>query len=365
MKITHTEIYRFSIPMEPFVIATGTMHFAQNVLVKIYTDSGLYGIGECSAFPMIVGETQDTCIAIAKDFALIWKGKNPLEIPERMQDLLAYADHNATIKSAFDMALFDIAAKNAGLPLYKFLGGHKRAIETDMTIGIDTPEKMSLMALKHQKNGCRILKIKLGKNVHEDIERVRQIRAAVGPEMILRLDANQGWSFDDALLALGELESQNIEFCEQPMRTWYDDRLPELRLNSPIKIMADESCYNHHDARKLINAQACEYLNIKFAKSGGILEAQKIHEEALQKGVKCMIGSMLESRIALTANLHFALASPNVVFFDLDTCLLGHLVDPVTDGLTYDGFMLDVPESLGIGADADQQFLDTCEKWTI
>ena len=365
MKITHTEIYRFSIPMEPFVIATGTMHFAQNVLIRIYTDEGIHGVGECSAFPMIVGETQETCLAMAKDFAQILKGKNPLEIPERMQDLLAYADHNATIKSAFDMALFDIAAKNAKLPLYQFLGGQKKTIETDMTIGIDTPEGMAQAALKYQQNGCRIIKIKLGKKVNEDIERVKQIRAAVGDEMILRLDANQGWSFDDALFALGELADQNIEFCEQPMRTWYDDQLPELNLNSPIKLMADESCYNHHDARKLINSQACEYINIKFSKSGGILEAQKIHEEALKHGVKCMIGSMLESRIALTANLHFALASPNVVFFDLDTCLLGHLVDPVVGGLTYDGYFLDVPETIGIGADADEEFLETCERWVI
>ena len=351
--------------MEPFVIATGTMHFAQNVLIRIYTDAGIHGVGECSAFPMIVGETQETCLAMAKDFAQILKGKNPLEIPERMQDLLAYADHNSTIKSAFDMALFDIAAKNAKQPLYQFLGGNKRTIETDMTIGIDTPEGMAQTALKHQQNGCRIIKIKLGKKVHEDIERVKQIRAAVGDEMILRLDANQGWSFDDALFALGELAEQNIEFCEQPMRTWYDDHLPELNLNSPIELMADESCYNHHDARKLINSQACEYINIKFSKSGGILEAQKIHEEALKHGVKCMIGSMLESRIALTANLHFALASPNVVFFDLDTCLLGHLVDPVIGGLTYDGYFLDVPETIGIGADADEEFLKTCECWVI
>jgi o-succinylbenzoate synthase len=365
MKITHTEIYRFSIPMEPFVIATGTMHFAQNVLIRIYTDAGIHGVGECSAFPMIVGETQETCLAMAKDFAQILKGKNPLEIPERMQDLLAYADHNSTIKSAFDMALFDIAAKNAKLPLYQFLGGQKKTIETDMTIGIDTPEGMAQTALKYQQNGCRIIKIKLGKKVNDDIERVKQIRAAVGDEMILRLDANQGWSFDDALFALGELADQNIEFCEQPMRTWYDDQLPELNLNSPIKLMADESCYNQHDARKLINSQACEYINIKFSKSGGILEAQKIHEEALKHGVKCMIGSMLESRIALTANLHFALASQNVVFFDLDTCLLGHLVDPVVGGLTYDGYFLDVPETIGIGADADEEFLETCERWVI
>lgn len=365
MKITHTEIYRFSIPMEPFVIATGTMHFAQNVLIRVYTDAGIYGVGECSAFPMIVGETQETCLAMAKDFAQILIGKDPLDIPDRMNDLLGYAAHNGTIKSAFDMALFDIAAKNADLPLYKFLGGQKRSIETDMTIGIDTPAGMAVSAVKYQQQGCRILKIKLGKKVHEDIERVSQIRKAVGDEMTLRLDANQGWSFDDALFALGALAPFNIEFCEQPMRTWYDDRLPELSANSPIKIMADESCYNHHDARKLINSRSCEYLNIKFSKSGGILEAQKIHEIALQTGTKCMIGSMLESRIALSANLHFALASPNVIFFDLDTCLLGHLVDPVIGGLTYNGYFLDVPEMPGIGADADPLFLQHCERWIV
>ena len=365
MKITHTDIYRFSIPMEPFVIATGTMEFAQNVFIRVHTDAGIYGVGECSAFPMIVGETQETCLAMAKDFASIWKGKNPLEIPERMQDLLAYADHNATIKSAFDMALFDISAKHAKKPLYQFLDGHKKVIETDMTIGIDTPEGMAATAFKYKENGCRIIKIKLGKKVHEDIERVRQIRKAVGNDLTLRLDANQGWSFDDAVFALGELADQDIEFCEQPMRTWFDDRLPELALNSPIKIMADESCYNHHDARKLLNSKSCEYINIKFAKSGGILEAQKIHEEALQHGVKCMIGSMMESKIALTANLHFALASPNVVFFDLDTCLLGHLVDPTTGGLSYDGYILDVPDTIGIGADAKEDFLAGCEKWVI
>lgn len=365
MKITNTEIYRFSIPMEPFVIATGTMHFAQNVFIKVYTDRDIYGVGECSAFPMIVGETQETCIAMAKDFAKIWIGKDPLDIPERMNDLLGYADHNGTIKSAFDMALFDISAKHAGLPLYKFLDGTKRTIETDMTIGIGTPEVMASAAVNYQQKGCTILKLKLGKGVHEDLKRVAAVREAVGPDMAIRLDANQGWTFDEALLALGELAKYNIEFCEQPMRTWFDDRLPELHLNSPIKIMADESVYNHHDARRLINSQSCEYLNIKFAKSGGILEAQKIHEEALKTGVKCMIGSMLESRIALSANLHFALASPNVEFFDLDTCLLGHLVDPVTGGLTYDGYLLDVPETIGIGADADPEFLKTCEKWTV
>jgi L-alanine-DL-glutamate epimerase-like enolase superfamily enzyme len=365
MKITSVEIYRFSIPMEPFVIATGTMHFAQNVLIRILTDKALEGIGECSAFPMIVGENQETCMVMAKEFARILIGKDPLEIPDRMADLLGYAAHNNTIKSAFDMALFDISAKHARMPLYQFLGGTKRVIETDMTIGIDSPENMAVRALKYKTQGCRILKIKLGKNVQEDIARVAMIRSAVGEQMTIRLDANQGWSFDDSLLALGAMAQYDIEFCEQPMRTWYDDLLPELNMNSPIPIMADESCYNHHDARRLINSKSCSFLNIKFAKSGGILEAQKIHEVALQSGVKCMMGAMLESRIALSAKLHFVLASPNIVYFDLDTCMLGHLVDPVIGGLTYDGYFLQLPDLIGIGASPDPAFLAGCERWVI
>jgi len=365
MKISHVEIYRFSIPTSPFVIATGTMYFAQNVLIKIYTDHNIFGVGECSAFPMIVGESQETCIVMAKEFARILIGKDPLEIPERMDDLLGYAAHNATIKSAFDMALFDIASKHAKRPLYEFLGGQKRTLETDMTIGIDSPENMATAAVGLKAKGCNIIKIKLGKGVHEDIERVKQIRSAVGDEIVLRLDANQGWDFDDALYALGALSVYNIEFCEQPMRTWYDDRLPELHANSTIKIMADESCYNHHDARKLINSASCSYLNIKFSKSGGILEAQKIHEIALQTGTKCMMGGMLESRIAITACMHFALASPNITFFDMDPPLLGHLVDPVVGGIVYNGYHIEVPDVPGIGADADPSFLENCEKWVI
>jgi L-alanine-DL-glutamate epimerase-like enolase superfamily enzyme len=365
MKISHIDIYRFSIPMEPFTIATGTMDFAQNVFIRIHTDSDHYGVGECSAFPMIVGETQETCLAMAKDFAGMLKGKDPLAIAARLQDLHNFTAHNSTIKSAFDMALYDIAAKNEGKPLYRYLGGEKRVIETDMTIGIAEPEEMADTAVKYQKQGARILKIKLGKDPDLDLRRIREIREKVGEQIILRIDANQGWSFDDAVKCLNGMQELNIEFCEQPMRTWYDDKLPELKQQTSIKIMADESCYNHHDARKLINSESCDYINIKFAKSGGIHEGLKIHQIANESGIPCMIGSMLESRIALSANLHFAYACPGIKFFDLDTCLLGHLVDPVKGGLSYDGFFLDIPENPGIGADADEEFLKSCEKWCI
>src|SRR5678809_1002727 len=117
MKITKTAIYKFSIPMHPFTIATGTMDFAQNIFIRVHTDAGYYGVGECSAFPMIVGETQATCFEMAKDFSLLWKNKDPLQIDQRLSQLDDFTAYNSTIKSAFDMALFDIAAKIAQQPL--------------------------------------------------------------------------------------------------------------------------------------------------------------------------------------------------------------------------------------------------------
>jgi len=363
--ITQIDIYRFSIPMVPFTIATGTMDHAQNVFIRVHTDAGFYGVGECSAFPMIVGETQDTCLIMAQEFAKLWKGRDALDIEARLQQLHDFTAGNTTIKSAFDMALYDIAAKNAGLPLYKFLRGEKREVESDITIGIAEPEIMAKKAIEFKNSGAHILKVKLGKGATTDVERIRQIRNAVGPDMQIRIDANQGWSFDAAVYALQALDEYDIAFCEQPMRTWYDDRLPELMHLSPVKIMGDESIYNHHDARKQINSHSCDYINIKMAKSGGIFEAKKIHDLAAAHGIACMMGGMLESRIALSSKLHFVYASPNIKFYDMDTCMLGHKEDPCVGGVTYRGYSLDIADAVGIGADADDRYLEKCEKFVV
>ena len=365
MTILYTDIYKFSIPMHPFTIATGTMHYAQNILIRIHTDAGFYGVGECSAFPMIVGETQATCFEMAKDFARLWKGKEALDIPARIRELHDFTAFNGTIKSAFDMALHDLASRSAGQPLYRFLGGKKKPIETDLTIGIDSPGKMAEKAIRFKTDGVRMIKIKLGKEPMEDVERVRRIREAVGNEIILRIDANQGWDFDSARNALRLMASSNIQFCEQPMRHWDDYRLPDLRKSSPVPIMADESVFDHHDARRLIAADACDYVNIKFAKSGGILEATQIDAVCAAHHIPCMMGGMLESRIALTAFVHFALAHDNVIFHDMDTCLLGHTIDPVTGGVLYNGYFLEISDTPGLGADADDDFLRGCDKASI
>lgn len=365
MNITLTEIWKFSIPMEPFTIATATMEYAQNIFIRVHTDEGIYGAGECSAFPSIVGETQATCFELAKDFASIWKGKDPLALEERMISLEQYCPGNPTIQSAFDMALHDLAARKAGLPLYRFLGGGKKEMETDLTIGIGTPADMALAARRYIDKGVRILKIKLGKNGPEDVERIRRIREMVGPGPRIRIDANQGWTFPEAQSALQAMAGFDIQFCEQPMRTLQDRLLPELRKTTSIPIMADESAFNQADAVRLIESGSCDLVNIKLAKSGGILEARRIHDACRERKVPCMLGGMLESRIALTAFGHLAMACDNVVFYDLDTCLLGHRVDPAIGGIRFRGYFLEIPDEPGIGADAQDSFLAHCERAAI
>jgi L-Ala-D/L-Glu epimerase len=365
MKILQTHIYKLSIPMHPFRIATGTMYHAQNVFIRIRTDAGFTGVGECSAFPMIVGETQNTCYEMAKDFALLWKNKNALDLEGRLKDLDDFTAFNTTAKSAFDMALYDLAAQQARLPLYKYLKGTKKVMETDLTIGIDDPEKMAATALDFKNKGVRIIKIKLGKDGKTDLLRVQKIRESVGNSIRLRLDANQGWDFETSKEVLGKIAAFDIDFCEQPMRQYNDRLLPELRRISPVKIMADESVFNHHDAKRLIDSGACDYINIKFSKSGGIAEALKINQVCASGGIACMMGGMLESRLALTAFAHFAMSQDNIQFYDMDTCLLGHQVDPVKGGVQFNGYFLELPESNGIGADIEEKYLEACEQVTI
>ena len=129
--------------------------------------------------------------------------------------------------------------------------------------------------------------------------------------------------------------------------------------------MADESAFDHYDAIRLIEADACTYVNIKFAKSGGILEAQKINSACEERNIPCMMGGMLESRVALTAFAHFATAFDNIQFYDMDTCMLGHKVDPAIGGINYNGFFIELTNAIGIGADVDEGFLQQLEKIII
>ncbi len=367
LTISKIELFKLSIPLiEPFTTSLGTDTDAENVLVKIFTKEGIIGIGECSPYMPINGESQDTCYIVGQYFAKALIGKNPLDIEACIQlmDRIIYA--NSSIKSAFDIALYDIASQHAGLPLYQFIGGeNNKTLVTDYTVSVGEPEQMAKDALKIKNQGYPAIKVKLGKNGPTDVARIKAIRAAVGNEIPIRIDANQGWKVKEAIETLNALAVYDIQHCEEPIARWKFMKLPKLKKHSPIPIMADECCGDEHDAEKLIALNACQYFNIKLGKSGGIYKGLKIVRLAEAAGIHLQVGAMLESRIAMTAFAHFALCSPMIEHYDFDTALM-FKEDPVTGGIQYKANgVITITETPGLGATIEDAWLQKMEKVTL
>jgi L-alanine-DL-glutamate epimerase-like enolase superfamily enzyme len=361
--IASIALYRLDMPLkEPFVISLGPIERVQNVAVNIQTAEGLSGWGECSPFATINGETADTCLVVGQIFARALQGKNALDLAGNtgLMDRLIWA--NSSIKSAFDMALHDIAAQYAGLPLYRFLGGtNEKPLFTDMTVSLGPAQKMAADALKFKEQGFTVIKVKLGSSPEEDVARISAIRAAIGPGLPIRIDANQGWpDAATALKVLQALAPYGIQHCEEPIPRWLFMNLPQLSAASPIPIMADESMCSPHDAARLITLNACPLFNIKLGKSGGLRHAANIARQAAKAGIGLQVGGFLESRLGMTAAAHFALSSPAVQFCDFDTPLM-FTQNPVQGGLSYgpNGQVM-VSDAPGLGAAFDPQFL---QKW--
>lgn len=361
--IHRIELYRLSIPLiEPFTTSLGTETAAHNVLVKIITARGLTGWGECSPYMPINGESQDTCFIVGQYFAKALLGKNATDIAGAVQVMDGVIYANTSIKSAFDMALYDIAAQEAGLPLYQFLGGEKnKTIITDYTVSVGEVDKMVEEALRIQAAGYPAIKVKLGKGGKKDVERIRAIRAAVGKEIPIRIDANQGWKVKEAIETLNALAEFDIQHCEEPIARWKYLQLRKVKKKSPIPIMADECCGDDHDAARLIELKACDYFNIKLGKSGGMYKALKMVRMAEEADIHLQVGAMLESRLGMSAFAHFALCSPLIEHYDFDTALM-FSEDPVTGGIQYkENGVIEVPDSPGLGAVIGEDWLERME----
>ncbi|HUS01471.1 MAG TPA: dipeptide epimerase [Chitinophagaceae bacterium] len=366
--INTIEVYKLLIPLkEPFVISLGPVNNAENVIVIIKTKNGFTGYGECSPYTMINGETIDTCFIVGQYLAKALKEQNALQLEQSSLLLDNTIYGNSSIKSAFDMALYDIAAQHHGVPLYKFLGGEKnKVITTDMTVGIGTVEKMQADAIRFKEQGFPAIKVKLGETKSIDVERIKKIREGIGNEIPLRIDANQGWpTADYAIDVLSALAEYKIEHCEEPIPRWRFMELNKVSAASPIPIMADESCGDEHDAETLIQLNACQMLNIKLGKSSGIYKAMKIVKLASNASMHLQIGSFMESRLGLTASAHLALSSPNIIHYDFDTALM-FSADPVIGGIEYkEKGVIEVPDTPGLGALIDDSYLKDAEKFII
>ncbi|HWQ83609.1 MAG TPA: dipeptide epimerase [Anaerolineales bacterium] len=356
--ITKIEIYKLDLPLHtPFRIATNYRTSANNILVRIHSADGFYGLGEGSPAPYTAGEDQDISFAAAQRLARLLINQDSTQIETLHRLMEASLVRNTTTRCAIDLALHDLLAKRLGVPLYTLLGGANRPVETDMTIGIESPDVMADRAVEIQKKGFTNLKVKLGTSRLEDVARIRAIRQAVGPQMTIRLDANQGWDPAEAARILVELAPYDIQYCEQPVRAWNEAAMRRLRQLSPIPIAADETLFDHRDALRLASNETCDLFNIKLAKSSGIHNALKINAIAEGAGITCMLGCMSESRLGLTAAAHVVSARPNIAHADLDSCFF-HADDPVEGGITYTGGTIHLPTAPGIGADFPQEYLD-------
>ncbi|HRH67377.1 MAG TPA: dipeptide epimerase [Bacteroidia bacterium] len=367
IRIVQAELYRSRIKLkEPFVISLGPLEYAENIIVILKTNTGISGIGECSPFRTIHGETIDTGIVIGKEIARTLLGNDPLDVEACHYCMDRNIYSNNSIKSAFDIALYDIIGKIRSVPVYQLLGGNCiRELFTDYTVSLGPKAKMISDAIRIKEEGYRYIKIKLGDTAEKDIERIQCMREAVGTEIPFRLDANQGWDFQTAIKVLHAVSTQNIQHCEEPIPRWDFMNLPMLRKQSPVPIMADESCCDHHDAERLIALQACDSINVKLGKSAGIFKAKKIISLAQNANLPVQVGGFLESRIGFTASAHLAQCSPAVHYIDFDTPLM-FAEDPVTGGIEYGpNGSVRLPEKPGLGVWIDESYLSRQEKHII
>lgn len=318
--IERAEVWLFRFSLEkPFRIALGTTTEKTEIIVALYDNRGRVGWGEASPSARILGCTPETTLAALDLLIPELLGEDPRRLGYLVDKMDRVLLGNAAAKAALDLALHDLVGQIYGEPVWRLLGGSlAEPVETDFTVGIDEPKKMGEEAKALVEAGFRAIKVKVGEDPVQDVARVRAVREAIGEKVRMWIDANQGWTRAQAVWALSRMAEYGVEFVEQPVPAEDLEGLAWVRQRSPIPVMADESVHSPADALRAIRLGACDYVNIKLMKAGGLLRAKEIATICKHAGVPNMIGGMVESNLSATAAVHFALSEGNVVFRDLD-----------------------------------------------
>jgi L-Ala-D/L-Glu epimerase len=359
MRVTDIKVLSVTIPrLKELKVAYATRTLYQGFLLQLTTGSGLTGLGEAAPnFEVCHEDLEGTAAALAAMAPLV-RGADPLDREAVLARLEPWRRAHASALTAWDTALWDLAGKIAGLPVRDLIGGFRRDIANAMTIGIMPLDQTVAEARAILASGrFAEIKLKLGLDPELDVARVRAVRAAVGPDFPLHVDANQGYDQETALAVLVRLAELGVEFAEQPVPAGDVEALEWVSRRSPVPIMADEAVHTPEDALALVRAGACSRLNVKLQKVGGISRALDVLAVARSAGLPCLIGCMTETLVGITAGAHLALASPTVTHVDLD----GHVdlaFQPAAGGVREQGDRLALTGAPGLGLELTPEWRD-------
>jgi muconate cycloisomerase len=372
MKIVAVHTYPITLPVKrEFVIVSsaGAHRVSHYVLVEIETNEGISGWGEATVMPIWSGETQGSALAaIDGIIAPILIGLEPDDVEGISRAMGAALLENFFTKAAVEMALLDILGKRAKKPVYELVAGNAAnplRIPIKFSIGLREPENAAEIARQKAAEGFTALKMKVGTDDEKDLLRVRLVREAVGPKIKLNVDANGGWSPDQAIRQIPRYEPYNLEYVEQPVPRWDVDGLARVRQNSPLPIMADEAVFAIWQAQDVIRRKAADLMSIYPGKHGGILPARKIATIAQDAGVACHIGSNLEWDVGTAAMCHLAASHANVQIGKFPVDILGPLyyaTRPRRGAIRFEGGHVHVPTGPGLGIEISREEVGALSK---
>lgn len=341
-RIAQIEYWPIDIPItDPFVVATGARLVAENVFLKLTLESGVEGYGEAAPFPEVGGEDRTSCLATVNELAISLIGQSVSDYHVLAAEMDRLAHEHPAARCGLETAILDAHCRMAHIPMWQLWGGQDvRPRETDITIPIATLEKSLSLARSWYERGFRLFKMKVGKDVDQDIRRLEAVHKAL-PGISFIGDGNQGFSREDCLAFAKGIQrfGGRMALLEQPVMRDDLDSLIAIRKITGIPIAADESVRSLADARNVIERGAADYINIKIMKTG-VVEAVAIAEATLAAGLKLMVGGMVETRIAMGCSFSLVLGMKGFEVLDLDTPLL-LATDPIQEGYRYRGPQLE------------------------
>jgi L-alanine-DL-glutamate epimerase-like enolase superfamily enzyme len=348
MQITHVEVIPVEMKLSmPYRVAYEMeVSRATVVFVRIDTNDGRSAWG-CAAFDTaLTGETPEQVLRVCRQCAARAVDLNPLNTEFALAELAALTADTPSAQCAFDIAFHDLLGLAAGLPLHRLLGGYRYRIQTSISVGIASVAETVELAHLRARQGFRILKIKGGLDPEEDVRRVQAVSAAL-PHVVLRLDADQGYSVRQSL-DVARAVAGKVEFLEQPTSAGNLDALRQVTEHSPVPILASQSVLGPASALGIATTRAAHGLNVKLTTCGGLSNARQIDAIARAARMATMVGCLNEPALLIAAGLGFALSSPNVRYGDLD----GHfdlIDDPTVPGFRFEEGWLIATDVPGLG----------------